>query len=496
MQERVQKSSAWNPPSPTKSSQFAPRPYSVKATQDAHRPPTREAIEQETSNQNRSEVFRLQRKEKHGTITPVEQERLGVLQAKMDDARKKRLARAKAQPNLLEILIRNSQATQTTEPLVPVQPKLTVGQQNNSGEQEVNQVTSQGIQQINTPVSTQSSQGESVKRTEVPEDKEQQATPGHKGTESSKRVNLRVTPHNIIQLVYLRDRTQGVNAPPVWTEEGSPPSGYIESGKHNDGIHGEDKLYEKLGGNDLFYGINYEESEEFENFINSLSSFAEKRNINTEERDGLANALALYEAEYPNHVMLDVELYKAIFGGSSGWNVYSNFLEGQGAFWGKQVQQLNPGLNWAPLNSGAKLPCQMSEVSALYRGGSVRFIMDGMKDAKGILSGTKYPDKVTTAELVFAADIVGKTIIFPDKKQIDVREGVNVFFYLRRHLVPMEVLYLLNDDSVQSLAERLGEKIAEEEEWDEDDQADLEELQKMLQDAFSIPQLLELLHLP
>jgi len=41
----------------------------------------------------------------------------------MDDFWAQRMERAKAQPNLLEILIRNSQATQTTESQAPVQPK-------------------------------------------------------------------------------------------------------------------------------------------------------------------------------------------------------------------------------------------------------------------------------------------------------------------------------------------------------------------------------------
>ncbi|MBE7384806.1 MAG: hypothetical protein F6J95_025755 [Leptolyngbya sp. SIO1E4] len=171
MQERIQKSSAWNPPSPTKSSQFAPRPYAVKATQDAHQPPTHEAIEQETSNQNRSEGFRLQLKEKHGTITPVEQERLGVLQAKMDDARKKRLARAKAQPNLLEILIRNAETSQAAEPTAPVQPKLKIGQPNDEYEQEADRVASRVVEQIHTPAAAQSTQGEADSRPEVQEAK-------------------------------------------------------------------------------------------------------------------------------------------------------------------------------------------------------------------------------------------------------------------------------------------------------------------------------------
>lgn len=119
----IHESSSWNSSSQSKgkSHQFAPRPFSVQAKQDFHRPPAQEELENEAFNQHKFEAFGLQLKEKHGTVTPVEQERLGVLQAKMDDLWVQRMERAKAQPNLLEILIGNSRATQTTESRVPVQ---------------------------------------------------------------------------------------------------------------------------------------------------------------------------------------------------------------------------------------------------------------------------------------------------------------------------------------------------------------------------------------
>lgn len=54
---------------------------------------------------------------------------------------------AKAQPNLLEILIRNTQSTQATEQgnesAAPVQPKLTIGQPNDQYEQEADRVAEQ-----------------------------------------------------------------------------------------------------------------------------------------------------------------------------------------------------------------------------------------------------------------------------------------------------------------------------------------------------------------
>lgn len=116
--ECVHRSKSQSPQSSSSTSQFAPRPFPV---QEPQRPPTQEDIENEAFQQNKFEAFGLQLKEKHGTIIPVEQERLGVLQAKMDGFWVQRMERAKAQPNLLEILIRNSQATQTTESQAPVQ---------------------------------------------------------------------------------------------------------------------------------------------------------------------------------------------------------------------------------------------------------------------------------------------------------------------------------------------------------------------------------------
>ncbi len=138
--ERVHRSRSQSPQSSSSTSQFAPRPFPV---QEPKRPPTQEDIENEAFQQNKFEAFGLQLKEKHGTITPVEQEKLGMLQAKMDSFWVQRMERAKAQPNLLEILIRNAQTAQATEPAAPVQPKLTVGQPNDQYEQEADHVAEQ-----------------------------------------------------------------------------------------------------------------------------------------------------------------------------------------------------------------------------------------------------------------------------------------------------------------------------------------------------------------
>ena len=140
--KRIHKSKSQSPQTSSSASRFAPHQFPI---QKPKRPPTQEDIENKAFNQNKFEAFGLQLKEKYGTITPMEQEKLGVLQAKMDSFWVQRRERAKAQPNLLEIVIRNSQATQATEPVVTVQPKLSIGQTNDQYEQEADRVVEQVI---------------------------------------------------------------------------------------------------------------------------------------------------------------------------------------------------------------------------------------------------------------------------------------------------------------------------------------------------------------
>lgn len=83
--QRIHKSSSWNPPVQANSSAFAPRPFAAQAQQNAPAPPVREDSAQEAIDQDKFEVFGLQLKDRDGTSTPVEQERLGVLQAKTAD---------------------------------------------------------------------------------------------------------------------------------------------------------------------------------------------------------------------------------------------------------------------------------------------------------------------------------------------------------------------------------------------------------------------------
>jgi hypothetical protein len=150
--ERVRQSKSQAPQTSWNTSQFTPRPFPV---QEPKRPPTQEELENQAFQQDRFEATGLQLKEQYGTITPVEQERLGMLQAKMDSFWAQRMERAKAQPNLLEILIQNAQTSQTPEPATPVQPKLAIGEPDDQYEQEADQVAEQVMKMPAPPEDSQ-----------------------------------------------------------------------------------------------------------------------------------------------------------------------------------------------------------------------------------------------------------------------------------------------------------------------------------------------------
>ena len=144
---------------------MAPRSVPVPQTQQ---PTTPEEIENQAFQQNKFEATKLQLKEKSGSITPVEQQNLGILQAKMDSFWAQRMERTKAQPNLLEILTRNGSSTSETPATAPIQTKpttgqvdntipatiqakLTVGQPNDQYEQEADRVAEQVMRMPDAP---------------------------------------------------------------------------------------------------------------------------------------------------------------------------------------------------------------------------------------------------------------------------------------------------------------------------------------------------------
>jgi hypothetical protein len=179
--ERTHKSSSWKPSNQeTSISQFAPRPNTIQAQQHSQKPPTQEEIENEAFNQDKHEAFGLQLKEKYGAIAPGEQERLGVLQAKIDDFWVQRWEkRSHLGHNIANIPIHapDKQVSAPIQPHLPrFQAKLTIGEPEDKYEQEADRVASQVVEQINTPSAAQSTPGQSVQRQQEP-DEELQAKP-------------------------------------------------------------------------------------------------------------------------------------------------------------------------------------------------------------------------------------------------------------------------------------------------------------------------------
>ncbi|WP_013334513.1 hypothetical protein [Gloeothece verrucosa] len=123
----------------TSSSQSQVASRSASSVEPQHSP-TQEEIENNAFTQDKFEAAGLQLKEKSGTITDVEKERLNILQAKMDSLWKRRMDSASSQPNLLKILISHSSTTPATEVAAPVTPKLNTQQPKAPDEPEAEEV--------------------------------------------------------------------------------------------------------------------------------------------------------------------------------------------------------------------------------------------------------------------------------------------------------------------------------------------------------------------
>jgi len=190
-------------PEPT--TMFRSRPFAAPVQMKPKEQQTPEDLKNEAFKQNKLEAFGLQLKEESGTITPVEQERLGVLQAKMDDfwaQRQERASRSGFDISKVSFTPREGQAAPQLQPMwrqgrlgVPMegqrslfdspqklsasalQAKLTIGEPGDQYEQEADRIASQVVQQINAPASAQSTQGQSVQRQEEQEGEEVQAKP-------------------------------------------------------------------------------------------------------------------------------------------------------------------------------------------------------------------------------------------------------------------------------------------------------------------------------
>ncbi len=198
-------SSFSNSQAPEQTPQLAYRPFGGQTQKASFTPVTQADVENEAFAEEKMEVTGLELQAKHRTITPEGQERLTVLQAKMDQSLNSRLEKAtRFGHNFANIPVRRPD-TPTS-----IQAKLTIGEPGNRYEQEADQTARQVMQRIHQPKS------EKLQREELPDEEELQMKP--LGT-SSQIVNEVKSPnkplgHDISRISLRRPQTKlTVNQP-------------------------------------------------------------------------------------------------------------------------------------------------------------------------------------------------------------------------------------------------------------------------------------------
>ncbi|MBD2565622.1 hypothetical protein H6G95_34680, partial [Nostoc linckia FACHB-391] len=150
--QRVHKSTSQNPQTFQENSKLASRPFGIQSKETSRKPPTQGEIENQALQHQKMEATKLEIQAKYGTITPEGQERLGVLQGKMNDFWVQRKESSKGQPNLLEIPgIFTRRETRLAQ---QIQPQLTIGQPGDKYEQEADKVAADVIKEIHQNQST------------------------------------------------------------------------------------------------------------------------------------------------------------------------------------------------------------------------------------------------------------------------------------------------------------------------------------------------------
>ena len=117
-------------------------------------PLTQQDIENQQYQQDRFEATKLEIQAKYGTITPVGQERLNLLQAKKAEFWQRYLAPVRRyNQDFANIPLTRAQAKAKSKKAI--QAKLTIGAPGDKYEQEADRVAAQVVNQINAPVSQQ-----------------------------------------------------------------------------------------------------------------------------------------------------------------------------------------------------------------------------------------------------------------------------------------------------------------------------------------------------
>ncbi|MEH2281901.1 MAG: DUF4157 domain-containing protein [Nostoc sp.] len=147
---------------PEQTSQLAHRPQGGQTQKASFVPVTQTDIENEAFAEQKMEATGLELQAKHRTITSEGQERLTVLQAKMDRSLNSRLEKAtQFGHNFANISVRRSETPRS------IQAKLTIGEPGDKYEQEADQTARQVMQKIHQP------QSEKLQREELPDEEDE-----------------------------------------------------------------------------------------------------------------------------------------------------------------------------------------------------------------------------------------------------------------------------------------------------------------------------------
>ncbi|MHC5743146.1 MAG: eCIS core domain-containing protein [Nostoc sp.] len=151
---------------PEQTPQLAYRPFGGQTQKASFTPVTQTDVENEAFAEEKMEVSGLELQAKHRTITPEGQERLTVLQAKMERSLNSRLEKAtRFGHSFANIPVRRPDTS------TPIQAKLTIGEPGDKYEQEADQTARQVMQKIHQP------QSEQLQREELPDEDELQMKP-------------------------------------------------------------------------------------------------------------------------------------------------------------------------------------------------------------------------------------------------------------------------------------------------------------------------------
>ena len=121
MYQRIKKNSSSQSPAKESSSPFSTRLFPSQKKQNRHQPPTQAEIEDQEFEQNKVEASELQLKKDNQQITPLEEERLGLLQRQIDQFQEQR----RKQTERYEAHIANIPVYPPNQPRAePIQSKL------------------------------------------------------------------------------------------------------------------------------------------------------------------------------------------------------------------------------------------------------------------------------------------------------------------------------------------------------------------------------------